>query len=47
MIEAVLKEKTGKDYKIECMVNQDLKIKKPVDADEESLNAVKEIFETE
>lgn len=44
--EAVLKV-TGKNYTVECLVDKDLDVKKPLDEDEVVLSDVKEVFEIE
>jgi len=47
VLEATIKKITGRDYKVECEVNSDLKIKKPSAPEEELLNNAKEVFEVD
>ena len=46
LIEEALNKLTQKNYHLECVVDPDLKIKKPIDAEEELLSSAKEIFES-
>jgi DNA polymerase-3 subunit gamma/tau len=46
VIESAVKEVTGKNYKVDCIVNKDLDIKKPREAEDELVDAAAEIFET-
>jgi len=47
VIESIIKKITGQDFKVECEVNPDLAIKKPIEPEEELLNNAKEVFEIE
>jgi len=47
VLEQTIKKITGKDYKVECEVNPDLSLKKPIEPEEELLNNAKEVFEVE
>jgi len=44
MLEEELLKRTNQPYQIDCIVDPELKIKKPVDADEELLSSAKEVF---
>lgn len=45
IIEQAILNASGKDLKLSCEVNSELKMKKPVDRDEELLGDAKEVFE--
>lgn len=47
IIEQIIAKKTGSKYKLVCVVDPELVIKKPVDTEEELLNGAKEVFEIE
>lgn len=47
VIEAAVLKVAGTPYKIDCIVDKDLGIKKPKDNEEELLNSAKEVFEVE
>lgn len=47
VIESAVEKVTGKNYKVECVVDKDLDLKKPMEAEEEVLNGAKEVFEVE
>lgn len=47
VIEGAVTKVTGEIYKIECIVDPDLKVKKPLEAEEELLNGAKEVFGVE
>ena len=47
MVEEIIAKITGSQYKVSCIVDPALVIKKPLDPDEELLNGAKEVFEVE
>jgi len=47
VIEAAVRKVTGSNYKIDCVVDPNLTLKKPQDAEEELLSSALEVFETE
>ncbi len=47
VIEEIITKITGDSYKVSCIVDPGLVIKKPLEADEELLNGAKEVFEVE
>jgi len=47
IVEEIIAKITGSQYKVACVVDPGLVIKKPLDSDEELLNGAKEIFEVE
>jgi len=47
VIEAAVLKIAGSSYKIDCIVDSDLKVKKPLEAEEVLLNSAKEVFEVD
>jgi hypothetical protein len=47
IIEGIIERITGSHYKLDCVVNPDLVVSTPVDAEEELLSGAKEVFEVE
>lgn len=47
VIEGIIQKITGSNYKLSCVVDPGLVIKKPADQEEELLNGAKEVFEVE
>lgn len=47
VIEKAIFQVAGEQYKVDCMVDKDLDLKKPQDAEEEILNGATEVFEVE
>ena len=47
VIEAAVLKVVGSPYKIDCIVDKDLGIKKPQDNEEELLNNAKKVFEVD
>lgn len=47
IIEEAILQTVGADYKVECVVDENLKIARPADHDEELLQSAQEIFEVE
>ncbi|OGD57131.1 DNA polymerase III, subunit gamma and tau [Candidatus Berkelbacteria bacterium RBG_13_40_8] len=47
VIESAIMKVCGSPYKVECVVDPELKIKKPLEQEEEVLNNAKEVFEVE
>lgn len=47
VIESAVEKVSGKQYKIDCIVDKDLDLKKPLEAEEEVINGAKEVFEVD